>query len=109
MFTRNFAYRLAGILLAAACGLTQPVASAQSGATEAGEVAGLGGIAFGVGTQPAVTGSTGVALSRYAMALLDTSFLPLGRHTIQPWPDKSTVDKSYLFDFGVDFHIRIPV
>ena len=109
MLTNKLASRAAGIILAGVWGLTSPVASAQSGETDAGEVAALGGIAFETGTKPALTGSTGISISRYAMAVFDTSFLPLGQHTIQSWPDRSTVDKSYLFDFGLDFHIRIPV
>jgi hypothetical protein len=73
-----------------------------------GEIAGMGGIAFGggSGTQAAATGSAGVAFSRYGMALVDTLFMPLGSRTIQNWPDRATVNRSYLLDFGLDFHIR---
>jgi Outer membrane protein beta-barrel domain len=88
-----------------------PGAFAQSGEDNIGEVAGLGGAAFGgaSGTQPTVTGGAGVAFSRYGMALVETTFMPLGNHTIQNWPDRATVTRSDLLDFGVDFHIRIPV
>lgn len=96
------------MVLAAIWVLTPSFSYAQSEGDE-GEVAALGGISFAGGEHPAVTGSAGVAFSRYGMVVLDTSFLPLGNHTIQSWPDRSNVEHSYLFDFGVDFHIRIPV
>jgi hypothetical protein len=35
--------------------------------------------------------------------------MPLSSHTIQGWPERTTVSRSYLIDFGIDFHIRIPV
>jgi hypothetical protein len=35
--------------------------------------------------------------------------MPLGNRTIQSWPDRAFVNRSYLIDFGVDFHVRIPV
>ena len=77
--------------------------------TDVGEVAALGGGSVGSGAQPVVMGSAGVAFSRYGMAFFETSFMPLSHHTIQPWPARSTVARSYLLDFGVDFHVRIPV
>jgi hypothetical protein len=72
-------------------------------------VAVLGGGIFGIGAQPAVTGSAGTAISRYGMILLEASFMPFGQSTIQPWPDRSTVNRSYVYDVGVNFHVRIPV
>ena len=106
MFTRKLAWP---ILLAAWWSVPQ-MASAQSGETDgSGEVAVLGGGAFGIGGRPAVMGSAGVAISRYGMLMVDTSFNPMGSYTIQPWPARSTVDRSLLYDFGLDFHVRIPV
>jgi len=98
----------AGILIMAILGFF-PVARAQSGETEVGEVAGLGGVSLAAGAMPALAGSSGIALSRYLIGVFDTSFIPLGQRTIQPWPERSTIDHSYLFDFGVDLHVRIPV
>ena len=109
MLTREFACRGAGVLVTAVLALAPPVASAQSDETGVGEVSALGGLALGAGARPALTGSSGVAMSRYAIAMFDTSFLTLGQHSIQTLPDRSKIDRSYLFDFGVDFHIRIPV
>lgn len=109
MYTRIFVGNTAVVALVAISWFRPAVAVAQPPDSEAGEVAGFVGGAFGMGTKPTAAGSAGVAISRYAMALFDTSFLPMGQHTIQPWPPRSTVDRSYLLDFGVDFHIRIPI
>ena len=103
MFTRRLVY------FAALCWLAPAAAFAQSGETEVGEVSALGGGMFGAGSHPAVTGSAGTAISRYGMILLNVSFMPLGQHTIQNWPEPSTVNRSFLYDFGLDVHIRIPV
>jgi hypothetical protein len=54
-------------------------------------------------------GSAGVSFSRWGMALIEASFAPLGKYTIQPWPAQSSVRRSFLYDFGLDFHVRIPV
>ncbi|SPE30249.1 exported hypothetical protein [Candidatus Sulfopaludibacter sp. SbA3] len=109
MFTRKLAWSVNGMIVAALAWSLPPVASAQSDETEVGEVAALGGATLGIGAHPAVKGSAGVAFSRYGMILFQTSFSPLGRSTLQPWPTPSTVERSYLTDFGLDFHIRIPV
>src|SRR5689334_7902153 len=108
MVPATFTSRAAGVLIAAVLGFVT-VARAQSGESGVGEVAGLGGVTFAGGAKPSVSGSAGTAFSRYALAVFDTSFIPLGNRTIQPWPESSSVEHSYLFDFGVDFHIRIPV
>jgi hypothetical protein len=88
-----------------------PRAYAQAGEDDVGELAGLAGAALGgaSGTQAAVTGSAGVAFSRHGMIFVDTLFMPLGDRTIQNWPLRATVNRSYLIDFGVDFHIRVPI
>jgi hypothetical protein len=100
----------AGMLVTALWVLSAPGALGQSDDPSAGEVSALGGATLGgIGTRPTVTGGAGVAFSRYGMALVETTFLPLGDHTIQNWPARNTVDRSYLLDFGVDFHIRVPI
>ena len=109
MFNRRFRGRAAGILLAGSWVLGLPVASAQSGERETGEVAAFGGVNLGAGTQPMGGGSAGVSFSRYGMALIEASFMPMGKYTIQPWPAQSSVQRSFLYDFGLDFHVRIPV
>jgi hypothetical protein len=82
---------------------------AQAGDYDVGEVAGLGGGVFGGGTHGSATGSAGVAFSRHGMVLVDTSYIPMGSRTLQGWPDRSTVARSYTIDFGLDFHIRFPI
>jgi hypothetical protein len=86
-------------------------AFAQAGEEDVGEVAALGGVAFGgaSGTQPTVTGGAGLAFSRHGMVIVDTMFMPLGNRTIQNWPLRDTVNRSYLLDFGLDFHVRFPI
>ena len=79
-----------------------------------GEVAAAAGITSGggspgMGIRPTFVGGTGVAFSKYGMAMFETAFTSLGQHTIQGWPLAARVQHSYLFDFAVDFHIRIPV
>ena len=107
--------RVAGTAIVAAVWVLIPVAVfGQSGESDAGELSARGGFGFGggsagIGTQPLAGGSTGVAFSRHGMVFFDTMFMPLGQHTIQGWPDRATVDHSYLLDFGVDLHVRFPV
>lgn len=103
-----------GVLLVTLLAFVPPNVHAQSEDTQAGEIGGqvgfgFGGSAHGIGTQPSVTGSTGVAFSKYGMVLVEAAFMPLGQDTIQGWPAPSTVRRSYLIDFGIDFHIRIPL
>ena len=109
MSDRSLVTKTAAILLAVVWAACMPTASAQSGETDVGELSGYGGGLFGVGTRFAAGGSAGIALSRYSMVLIDTSYMSLGRHTIQSWPAQSAVRRSNVLDFGVDFHIRIPV
>lgn len=100
---------LAMIWLAAA-----PRAEAQASENDEGELSALSGVAFGggpqgIGTKWSVTGGAGTPISRYGMVLFETMYMPLGQHTIQGWPARPTVNRSYLIDFGIDFHIRIPL
>lgn len=102
MFYRRFAWHAAAILAIA-------VAAHAQVEPDSGEVAVLGGTTLGGGAHAAVTGSAGIAISRYGMGLLSVTFMPLGHDTIQPWPASSTVNRSFVYDFGVDFHVLIPV
>ena len=109
MLYRLSSWHAAGPLLAVFCILGPSVGSAQSGDPEHGELAAFGAVATGAGTQPVVGASAGAAFSRYGMGLFEFSFMPLGRNTIQPWPDPATLRSSLLYDFAVEFHVRIPV
>src|SRR5579883_185849 len=109
MHTNRIAWHAAALLLAAVWGGAPPPVMAQAGEKDVGELAALGGGTFGIGAHPTATGSAGIAFSRYAMALFETTYMPMGNHTIQSWPDRSTIDRSYTIDFGFNVHIRIPV
>jgi opacity protein-like surface antigen len=54
-----------------------------------------------------VGGSTGVSDSKYFMAVLDTSFLPLGTHTLRTGLIGTRTSRLYDFNFGG--HILIPI
>lgn len=84
-------------------------ALAQGDGAPLGEVAGFAGVAFGADARPTPGGSAAAYLSRYAMLQFETSFIPLGQHTIQPWPARPEVSRSHLYSFAIDLHIRIPV
>ncbi len=109
MSNESTGWRAWGILLAAVCTFAPATVFAQPGSTGVGEVAGFGGGSFGIGSQPVVGGSSGVAFSRYGMALIEASYQPLGHRTLQGWPDASAVRGSYLWDFNFSLHIRVPV
>jgi len=82
---------------------------AQAGATDVGEVAVFGGGGFGTGTHPAVGASSGIALSKWAMGLIEAAYMPMGGDTLRRQDNISSVQDSRLFDFNTSFHIRIPV
>lgn len=81
----------------------------QVGQDDIGEVGAFVGGTFGAGAHVAGGGSAGVAVSHHGMLVFETWFTPLGSHTIQPWPERSLVQRSRLWDFSLDAHIRIPV
>jgi opacity protein-like surface antigen len=82
---------------------------AQWAAKDAGEVSVFTGGAFGAaGTRPTVGGSTGVSASRYAIALVETSYIPLGGDLLAHHP-AGPVSGSKLFDFNFAVHVRVPV
>src|SRR5581483_12203786 len=62
---------------------------------------------FGIGAHPMVGASAGTHLSRHALAVIETTFQPIGTHTIQPWPQRSAIDNSLLWDFSFCGHIRL--
>jgi hypothetical protein len=89
---------------------------AQSGDTDVGEVAAFGGGGFGMGTHPVVGGSTGIAFSKYGIALIEGSFMAMGQDTlrgqppvIQPLGVVNETKRSHLYDVNTSFHIRVPV
>jgi len=110
MIRASAVWTFAGVLLA----FPPSWANAQAGGDDHGEVSAQGGVTFGggspgIGAQPTVTAASGAAFSRYGMVLIGATYMPLGNHTIQNWPSPDTINRSHLMDFGVDFHIRIPV
>ena len=109
MSTSKCAWHVAVPLLAATWVLAPSPAFSQPSEADTGEVAVLFGGTFGVSPQAAVGSSAGINFSRYGMFLLETAFMPLGNHTIQPWPPTPSVKRSYCFDFGSDFHIKLPI
>jgi hypothetical protein len=93
---------IAGLVLAAA-------ALAQPGETDVGELAAYTGFAAGgLGTHPLVGGSGATALSRYLLAQVDASWVPLGRRTLRSYPGIATT-QSNLYDFNCSVQIRVPV
>lgn len=95
---------LAMVLFAAPSG-----ALGQAGQTGIGEFDAFVGGTFGAGAHVAGGGSAGVAISHHGLLMFETSFTPLGNHTIQSWPAQSLVQRSRLWDFALDMNIRIPV
>ena len=81
----------------------------QSGEADVGEASISGGGSFGAGSHPFVSGSSGIAFSRNAIALLEASYMPMGKEILWRRPDINSPQNSYLLDFGFDIHVRIPV
>lgn len=95
--------------LALAIAVCVPELWGQSAETGVGEVAAFGGGTFGLGSHPAVGGSTGRAFSRYALGVIETAFSPLGSSSVRPAPAGGPIDTSRLYDFNLALHIRVPV
>ena len=73
------------------------------------ELSTYGGVGFGIGgARPWVGGSTGVSPSKYFMALIDASFLPLGGRTLRTDLLTSAITRSRLYDFNFTGQIQIP-
>ncbi len=99
------------LLRIAACGLIVGAGSleAQWGTKDTGEVSAYGGVAFGTtGARPTVGGSTGISASRYAIALIETSYIPLEQRTLAYHPGVFATG-SGLFDFAFTVDVRVPV
>ena len=92
-------YLAFGKLLAIA--MAPAALEAQSDKTGAGELSAYAGAVFGMGAHPAVGGSTGTAFSRYAIALIDVSFMPLSSDTLLSSPTTAAYRGSGLFDFAL--------
>ena len=107
MWTQKVPWYAAGALIGCIGFLPSP-ARAQA-ETDVGEVSALGGATFGIGAKPAISASAGLAFSKYGMGLVTVTFMPMGQHTLHGSVPPSTIDNSYAFDFGADFHIRIPI
>jgi hypothetical protein len=97
------------VLVAVICALAPAILLAQPGATDVGEVSAFGGGAFGAGTHPSVGGGTGIAFSRYGMALVEASYTPMGHEIIWRRPDVKSPQNSYLLNFGFSTHVRFPI
>lgn len=97
------------MLLATICACLPISLAAQPSETEGGEVSAFTGGIFGLGSHPTFGGSAGGVVSKYALALFEGSYTPLGQYTIQPWPARSTVARSHLTDFNISLHIRVPI
>jgi opacity protein-like surface antigen len=83
---------------------------AQAGSGDIGEVSGYTGVAFqGIGTHPTVGASTGLAFSRYGIAFVDVSYIPLGSHTLRHYPSQVNVNNSRLYDFNFTINVRVPL
>jgi opacity protein-like surface antigen len=99
--------RLGAVRLAMAFFCLAAVASAQSGEDILGEVSTYTGwSSSGLGVHPVFGGSTAI-VSKYAVGLVDTSFLPLGIRTLRYY-DVPT-NSSQLFDFNFTVQIQVPV
>jgi hypothetical protein len=81
---------------------------------EEGEVTAFGGGTFGLGgTTAAVGASSGTALSRWAIAVVEAAFSPLGDETLRrrtnPRGDGPRTESSRLFDLNFSVHVQAPV
>jgi len=73
-----------------------------------GEVSAYSGVAFGqFGTHPVVGGTTGLTMYKYALAMIDTNFMPLNTNTLLYYPQ--TTKQSLFFDFNFAVHVQVPV
>ena len=75
----------------------------------AGEFSAYTGLTVGsVGAHAAVGASSGMSLSRYSIALMGVSFMPLGSDTLRYHPGLA-VQHSGLYDFNFSAHFRVPL
>lgn len=74
---------------------------------DVGEVSGYGGVGFGpLGTHGWVGATSGVGFSKYAIGLIDSSFLPLGSSALVNRPP---VRNSRLYDFNFTVQVQVPI
>jgi opacity protein-like surface antigen len=82
---------------------------AEAGEGGAGEFSGYTGLTIGsFGAHPAVGASSGMSFSRYSIALMDVSFMPLGSDTLRYHPGRA-MQHSGLYDFNFSVHFRVPL
>ncbi|HJZ98407.1 MAG TPA: outer membrane beta-barrel protein [Candidatus Solibacter sp.] len=87
---------------------TALVLPAQDDHIETSELSSYVGAGINSGASSAwVGGSAGVSTSKYFMAVLDTSFLPLGNHTLRTGLVGTRTSR--LYDFNFDGQILIPL
>lgn len=86
-----------------------PGLRAQPDAADAGEFAVYTGAALGgPGSHPTVGGSSGISFGKYGVALVETSYIPLGNRTLRVYSGITSA-RSNLYDFDFSVHIRIPI
>jgi hypothetical protein len=74
---------------------------------ETGEFSAYTGVGWGgLGRHPWVGGSTGISPTKYAVALIDVSFMPLNQETLVHNLVGTTTSRLYDFNFTV--HVQIP-
>jgi opacity protein-like surface antigen len=89
-----------------ACGAA--IVFAQPGEEGVGEVSAYTGFAMGaLGSHPVVGGTTGLVAFKYAIGLVDTSFMPLGSRTLVHYP--AATRNSQFFDINFTVDIQVPV
>jgi opacity protein-like surface antigen len=104
----NFLLRKASLLLAGLALATAPLPAQLSDVSETSELGTYVGTGFGLGEPHVwVGGTTGISPSKYFMAVLDTSFMPLGDTTLRTGLIRTSTSRLYDFNFGGQ--ILIPV
>jgi opacity protein-like surface antigen len=96
------------ILLAASLVFAPATLLAQySSDEETSELGTYGGAGFGAGTHAWVGGTSGVSPSKYFMAVLDASFMPMGATALRR--DLVGTSTSRLYDFNFGGQVLIPI
>jgi hypothetical protein len=73
-----------------------------------GEVGAYGGAGFGsFGPHGWVGATSGVEVSKYFVTLIDTSYMPLGSHTLPNY--HLVTSRSHLYDFNFTVQIQVPL
>jgi opacity protein-like surface antigen len=74
---------------------------------DTGEVSAYGGLGFGsLGSHGSAGAASGIEISKYALGVIDASFMPLGTHTLRP--TSGAASKSRLYDFNFTVHFQVP-